>query len=109
MQRIIYKEKKGKIIEQGKVCGSIPQYVLSKKTYLNLLDTGRDLQFYDDWEEGFEFYLHGYWDLAAKCFNKCLAQVKSDGPCTTLLAYLKAHNYTAPSKWNGVRELTSKT
>ncbi len=109
VQRNQYKEKREKIITQGKACGSIPQYVLNKKAYKELLNTGREDTFYDEWMDGFNSYIDGDWEKAAKHFNSCLGMVKADGPCTTLLGYLKAHNYTAPSNWKGVRELTSKT
>jgi class 3 adenylate cyclase len=108
-QRLLYKNKRDKILNEGKVCGSVPLYVLKKKRYVELLNTGRKSKFYDEWEEGFSNYIDGKWEEAAKHFNNCLSMVTSDGPCTTLLGYLKAHNYTAPAKWKGVRELTSKT
>jgi hypothetical protein len=31
-----------------------------------------------------------------------------DGPCQSLLSYIKKRNYTAPDDWHGVRQLTSK-
>jgi hypothetical protein len=108
-QRIIYKNKREKILNEGKASGSVPLYVLKKKRYVELLNTGRQNKFYDEWEEGFSSYIDGNWEKAAKHFNNCLNLVTSDGPCTTLLGYLKSNNYTAPAKWKGVRELTSKT
>ena len=109
VQRNLYKENREKVINEGKACGSIPQYVLNKKAWKELLNTGREDTFYEEWMEGFNFYIDGDWEKATKFFNSCLSMVKADGPCTTLLGYLKAHNYTAPSNWKGVRELTSKT
>jgi hypothetical protein len=37
-----------------------------------------------------------------------MREVYGDGPCMTLIAYIKNRDCKAPSNWDGVRELTSK-
>ena len=108
-KRSKHEENKKKILKEGKDCGSVARYVLGKKSYREILNSGRSKKFYANWREGLEHYFKGRWEEAGRSFSECLRMVESDGPCNTLLGVLKANNYTAPKKWEGVRELTSKT
>mmetsp|Transcript_9047 Transcript_9047/g.15297 ORF Transcript_9047/g.15297 Transcript_9047/m.15297 type:complete len:853 (-) Transcript_9047:247-2805(-) len=63
---------------------------------------------------GVDTYLQGDWPVARKHLetaNELMAQVPSktgDGPSLTLLRYMEAHGWQAPSSWKGFRPLTSK-
>jgi len=108
-KRTKHEEKKKKIMKEAKKSGSVAQYVLNKKSFREMLSTGRSKKFYANWKEGLEHYFKGRWEEAGKNFSECLRMVDSDGPANTLLKVLKGNNFTAPKKWVGVRELTSKT
>lgn len=65
--------------------------------------------------EGIKVYLEGDWAAAKKLLeaaNKLMAEAApvlgGDGPCITLLNYMEARNWRAPSDWAGYRPLTSK-
>lgn len=60
-------------------------------------------------------YAGGRWSAARESFESLLCartttegQPVEDPPTRTLLAYMAAHDYTAPEGWVGVRELTEK-
>mmetsp|Transcript_4336 Transcript_4336/g.4340 ORF Transcript_4336/g.4340 Transcript_4336/m.4340 type:complete len:869 (-) Transcript_4336:157-2763(-) len=66
-------------------------------------------------EEGLESYLQGEWITAKKYFertNEIVSKIPTfengDGPSNTLLKYMEAHGWQAPSSWKGFRPLTSK-
>lgn len=65
-------------------------------------------------EEGYRAYEDGKWDLAKEIITACqkrndvLGQPTEDGPSTSLLEVMAAHNFKAPEGWNGFRELTEK-
>ena len=64
--------------------------------------------------EGIKVYLEGDWMAAKKLLetaNKTMAEAAptlgGDGPCITLLNYMEARDWKAPSDWAGYRPLTS--
>ncbi|CAD8132326.1 unnamed protein product [Paramecium pentaurelia] len=67
-------------------------------------------EFYQAWQEGFQFYIKGQWDLAQSLFSKTLYMVHDhkDGPSNTLLEVIHSHGGKAPHDWKGYRELTEK-
>lgn len=71
-------------------------------------------QFLTEFKTGVDTYLQGDWPEARKHLekaNELMAQVPSksgDGPSLTLLRYMEAYGWQAPSSWKGFRPLTSK-
>jgi class 3 adenylate cyclase len=71
-------------------------------------------EFSSSFKLGVDTYLQGDWPEARKhleAANELMAQVPSkagDGPSLTLLRYMEAHGWQAPSSWKGFRPLTSK-
>ncbi|CAE7537306.1 cya [Symbiodinium microadriaticum] len=71
-------------------------------------------EFLEAFRTGLELYLQGDWLIARDHLEKAdslMAQVpnmKGDGPSQTLLRYMDAHGWQAPSSWKGFRPLTSK-
>ena len=108
-QRNKHAATKLKLIKQSKSTGGIAKYILNKNSFREALNTGRSRKFYAVWKEGLDHYFKGRWEEAGKLFADCLSMCESDGPCKTLLSVLKANNFTAPKKWEGVREITSTT
>lgn len=64
-----------------------------------------DERFYEMFNLAFEFYVNGLWQTAKEKFEEILMKVNRDGPCMTLLEFMKSHNFCAPSDWNGIRWL----
>ena len=70
--------------------------------------------FLEAFQTGLELYLQGEWMSARghlEKANSLMAQVPNkdgDGPSQTLLRYMDAHGWQAPSSWKGFRPLTSK-
>ncbi len=71
--------------------------------------------FTTQFSEGIKVYLEGDWTAAKKLLetaNKTMTEAAptlgGDGPCITLLNYMEARNWQAPSDWAGYRPLTSK-
>lgn len=71
-------------------------------------------EFLQEFKQGVDTYLQGDWTVARKHLeksNELMAQVPSkagDGPSLTLLRYMEAYGWQAPSSWKGFRPLTSK-
>lgn len=71
-------------------------------------------EFESEFKQGVDTYLQGDWPTARKYLekaNELMAQVPSkagDGPSLTLLRYMEAYGWQAPSSWKGFRPLTSK-
>ena len=71
-------------------------------------------EFLNEFKQGVDTYLQGDWTAARKYLEKAselMSQVPSktgDGPSLTLLRYMEAHGWQAPSSWKGFRPLTSK-
>ena len=87
---------------------SVTKVVLVKSSYMELLKTKRNDEFYSCWEDGIKNYKEGNFTKAADYFKKCLAIEPNDGPAKTLLKYFDKMKYNKPQGWKGVRELTSK-
>ena len=87
---------------------NVPQAVLVKSSYMELLKTKRNEEFYSLWNDGVTCYKEGNFNKAGECFKKCLAIEPNDGPAKTLLKYFEKVKYMKPQGWKGVRELTSK-
>ena len=87
---------------------SVAKVVLVKSSYMELLKTKRNDEFYSCWEDGIKNYKEGNFSKAADYFKKCLAIEPNDGPAKTLLKYFEKVKYNKPQGWKGVRELTSK-
>ena len=81
---------------------------MEKDSYLELLNTKKNEQFYEFWDDGIDYYKSGDFKNAGKLFKKCLKIDPSDGPVKTLLNYFDKCKYITPKDWKGVRELTSK-
>ncbi len=103
-----YADKKDAFQREVELMKSAARLVLQKSSYLEMLETGRNEEFYSIWDEGIAFYKKGDFRNAGNKFKKCLELNKNDGPAKTLLAYFEKCNYKAPDNWIGVRELTSK-
>lgn len=61
--------------------------------------------------EALALYLSGDWPNAKGKFeaaNELMEEWGGDGTCQTLLRYMEARDFTAPSSWKGFRPLTSK-
>lgn len=58
--------------------------------------------------QGFEKYISGNWSESNGFFTQILNLNPLDGPTTTLLNYIKNHNYVSPDSWPGYRELIEK-
>lgn len=58
--------------------------------------------------QGFEKYISGNWSESNGFFTQILNVNPLDGPTTTLLNYIKNHNYVLPDSWPGYRELIEK-
>ena len=71
-------------------------------------------EFNETFEQGLKFYLQGHWSQAKPYFEQCnesmskVPGMDGDGPSKTLLRYMAAENFVAPSSWAGYRPLTSK-
>lgn len=67
-------------------------------------------EFFDEWNKGFEYYIKGWWQNAAECFEKTKTMIPdyTDGPSVNLLKYITTFNFKAPSDWKGVRKMVSK-
>ena len=107
VKKEIFLKKKNRIREKAILNENIAEEFLNKKSYFELLQTGRDFSFYSKWEEGFEQYIAGNWKEAEKMFEDCLIHFPSDGPCKILLTYIRSKDSKA-NKWPGYRVLTSK-
>lgn len=104
-------KKKNKIRESVKISENIAAEILNKRSYTQLLTTGRNFTFYTKWEEAFDNYISGSWKEAEKLFEDCLIIVPSDGPCLNLLNYIRSFDCIPPQepkKWSGYRILLSK-
>jgi class 3 adenylate cyclase len=101
-------EKKSLLKREAELNGSIARWVLNKYSFIELLTTEKPRTFYMHWREGFDHYIKGDWKEAQIQFSECLKLDESDGPTKTLMGYLRNHGFTAPKKWAGFRELTSK-
>lgn len=67
-------------------------------------------QFMKNWDEGFDAYLSGKWDLAKVKFEhtKNFHRFTTDSPSINLLEFMKLHNFVCPPDWAGVRKLFNK-
>jgi len=71
-------------------------------------------EFNETFEQGLKFYLQGYWAQAKPYFERCnesmskVPGMDGDGPSKTLLRYMAAQNFNAPTSWAGYRPLTAK-
>lgn len=106
-KRKMQEKKKESLKKEGELRGNISRWILGKNSFRELLNTGRNDDFYINWNFAFENYLSGNWQLACETFQECL-KLDDDGPGKTLIAYIKSLNYIPPEGWKGVRELTSK-
>lgn len=107
-KRLKFQSKKENTLKEALSRGSVAKYALNKKSYMELLDTKKTRMFYTLWNEGFNSYINGKWTEACSKFQDCLKIDETDGPCKTLIGYIKSNNSTAPTNWKGFRELTSK-
>ena len=103
----LYKEKKAKLLKDIDELDA-RHVIFTKKTFKELLKTGRPKKFYKLFSRGMESYTGGKWDKAHKLFNDCLKLVNDDRPTKVLLKYMEEYNYIAPQSWKGYRSLTSK-
>ncbi|CAD8076816.1 unnamed protein product [Paramecium sonneborni] len=67
-------------------------------------------EFYNTWQDAFQFYIKGQWELAQSLFSKTLYMIPDhkDGPSNTLLEVIHSNVGKAPHDWKGYRELTEK-
>ena len=86
----------------------VSNHLFNKKTFKELLKTGKSKKFYRKFTEGMKNYIGGDWAISGKLFNDCIKLVSNDKPTKVLLDYLKEHNYKSPPDWKGFRSLTSK-
>jgi len=82
--------------------------MMKKRYFRQMLRNTRPSIFNLFFKHGFNAYLNGNWQLAAKKFEECLSFYDSDGPTKTLLNFIKENNFKAPQNWKGFRALTSK-
>eukprot|EP00605_Chrysophyceae_sp_TOSAG23-4_P000252 GSChrysophyteH1.ASY1.ANO1.289.1 assembled CDS len=75
----------------------------------------RNEEFQTVFSEGIKIYLDGDWPAARKLLekaNKMMQRIAptlgGDGPCLTLLNYMKERDNKAPKDWAGFRPLTAK-
>ena len=87
---------------------SVAKVVLAKSSYMELLKTKRNDEFYSLWNNGIDNYKEGNFKKASEYFNKCLLIEPNDGPAKTLINYFEKVKYVKPEEWKGVRELFSK-
>eukprot|EP00798_Chlamydomonas_sp_ICE-L_P018652 gene18652-25168_t len=82
----------------------------------DLLQTwGIDIEFKNEFEEGFQAYKTGNWQHARDVLEGCLMartdlqdRPIKDVPSEVLLTYMGGFNFVAPPTWRGFRELTEK-
>ncbi|CAD8054540.1 unnamed protein product [Paramecium sonneborni] len=67
-------------------------------------------EFYNTWQDAFQYYIKGQWELAQSLFSKTLQMIPDhkDGPSNTLLEVIHSNTGKAPHDWKGYRELTEK-
>ena len=107
-KRKYYHDKKEIFQKEVEVTKNATRILLEKDSYLELLNTKKNEQFYEFWDDGIDYYKSGDFKNAGKLFKKCLKIDPSDGPVKTLLNYFDKCKYITPKDWKGVRELTSK-
>lgn len=62
--------------------------------------------FYDTFNEGFKYYQQGDWKKAKRIFEFVPKMKGTDDKVSEiLLKFMAEHNYIAPSRWEGVREV----
>ena len=107
-KRQYYHDKKEVYKKEVEITKNATRLILEKDSYLELLNTKKNEEFYDFWDDGIDYYKSGDFKNAGKLFKKCLKIDPSDGPVKTLLNYFDKCKYITPKDWKGVRELTSK-
>ena len=107
-KRKYYHDKKEIFQKEVEVTKNATRIILEKDSYLELLNTKKNEQFYEFWDDGIDYYKSGDFKNAGKLFKRCLKIDPSDGPVKTLLNYFDKCKYITPKDWKGVRELTSK-
>ena len=107
-KRKYYHDKKEIFQKEVEVTKNATRILLEKDSYLELLNTKKNEQFYEFWDDGIDYYKSGDFKNAGKLFKKCHKIDPSDGPVKTLLNYFDKCKYITPKDWKGVRELTSK-
>ena len=103
-----YAEKKKLFKKEIDYEKSVTKVVLAKSSYMELLKTKRNNEFYSLWNSGIEHYKEGNFKKAGEYFDKCLLIEPDDGPAKTLINYFEKVKYVKPEEWKGVRELFSK-
>ena len=74
-----------------------------------LLKKYKSEMFYNLFNEGFNKYIDGDWEIAFEKLKKAKYLEKNDGPTNTIYKYLLQNKLKSPPNWPGYRELTSKT
>ena len=103
-----YADKKELFKKEIDYARSVTKVVLAKASFMELLKTKRNDNFYLAWNSGIDNYKEGKFKKAAEYFKQCLAIEPNDGPAKTLIKFFEKVNYVTPQGWKGVRELTSK-
>ena len=74
-----------------------------------LLKRVKSEMFYNLFNEGFNKYIDGEWEIAFQKLKKAKFLEKNDGPTNTIYRDLLQNKLQSPPNWPGYRELTSKT
>ena len=96
-----------KVEEEPKTISEL--YYKQSNGLKQLLKKYKSEMFYNLFNEGFNKYIDGDWEIAFEKLKKAKYLEKNDGPTNTLYKYLSQNKLKSPPNWPGYRELTSKT
>jgi class 3 adenylate cyclase len=102
-----YADKKTDLLCDIEEFGSVTEYILSKKSFRELLKNARPKKFRKYFEKGIKNYIGGFWKKAKHYFEKSLKKY-DDSPTKFVLEFMEKYDYEAPKDWCGYRSLTSK-
>jgi class 3 adenylate cyclase len=124
LQTRVFKSKRAKKAKDESNIDDIPPIFLdSRNDTFEVFERDYDMlalrahitpEFLETFKTGLDYYLAGDWVSARGYLEKATAlmaevpTMPGDGPSLTLLRYMEAHGWQAPSSWKGFRPLTSK-
>jgi class 3 adenylate cyclase len=103
----IYAIKKASLLSDILEYGNITNFILSKKSFKELLKTNIPKEFYKTHYKAMHEYLNGDWLAAKRNFQRCLEYI-DDKPTKVVMEYMNSYNYIAPENWLGFRSLFTK-
>lgn len=99
----IYRRKR-KILKRRLELGEIDAGMLfDRSKEVQQMRNGVDLKFNEMFDEGFELYIKGSWEMAKDKLQECVRIKGDDGPCKAILMFMAEYGFCCPETWQFCR------